>query len=409
MSEMTATRKGLSWRAATITGLAAALWLLAAWYLWRSSVPGDLSLPDLDPSNYFTAEELSKTARYERFIRIDIVLSTLATIGVLWAFSRRAPQFARNTGLGPIGAGMIVGMVILIILWAVDLPFSIALRWWEDRHDLTRGSWGEWLTDPWAELGAAVGFVMLQIAIIMGFARRFPRYWWLPVTPIFLALAFAFSLALPYLDAGRVHAPRRPDVRKAYATLQREEGTDVSLDEEKVSNLTTQANAMVEGIGPTMRVVVWDTLLDGRFSPAEIRFVLAHELGHVKHEHIYKGFGWTVLFAFPITFLLAWLTRRRGGMGDPGVLPYGFLVLTILGVLVTPIGNVISRRVEAEADWQALQTTKDPAAGRGLFQEFTRTSLQQPKPPTWAYLYFDTHPTAIQRIAMMEAWKTRSR
>jgi STE24 endopeptidase len=304
---------------------------------------------------------------------------------------------------------MIVGMVILIILWAVDLPFSIALRWWEDRHDLTRGSWGEWLTDPWAELGAAVGFVMLQIAIIMGFARRFPRYWWLPVTPIFLALAFAFSLALPYLDAGRVHAPRRPDVRKAYATLQREEGTDVSLDEEKVSNLTTQANAMVEGIGPTMRVVVWDTLLDGRFSPAEIRFVLAHELGHVKHEHIYKGFGWTVLFAFPITFLLAWLTRRRGGMGDPGVLPYGFLVLTILGVLVTPIGNVISRRVEAEADWQALQTTKDPAAGRGLFQEFTRTSLQQPKPPTWAYLYFDTHPTAIQRIAMMEAWKTRSR
>jgi Zn-dependent protease with chaperone function len=407
MSEMTATRKGLSWRAATITGLAAALWLLAAWYLWRSSVPGDLSLPDLDPSNYFTAEELSKTARYERFIRIDIVLSTLATIGVLWAFSRRAPQFARNTGLGPIGAGMIVGMIVLIILWAVDLPFSIALRWWADRHGLTEGSWGDWLFEPWAVLGVSVAFVMLQIAIIMGFARRFPRHWWLPVTPIFLALAFAFSLVLPYVDAGRVHAPERADVRQTFATLERQEDVDVPLDEEKVSDLTTQANAMVEGIGPTMRVVVWDTLLDGRFSPGEIRFVLAHELGHVKHEHIYKGLGWTVLFAFPVTFLLAWLTRRRGGMGEPGVLPYGFLVLTILGILITPIGNVISRRVEAEADWQALQTTKDPASGRGLFQEFARTSLQQPKPPTWAYIYFDTHPTAIQRIAMTEAWKQR--
>ena len=53
---MTATRNGLSWRAATITGLAAALWLVAAWLLWRSSVPGDLSLPDLDPRRYFTAE-----------------------------------------------------------------------------------------------------------------------------------------------------------------------------------------------------------------------------------------------------------------------------------------------------------------------------------------------------------------
>ena len=370
-------------------------------------MPGDLSLPELDPRRYFSADELERTARYERFIRIDIVLSTLATIGALWAFSRRAPQFARNTGLGPIGAGMIVGMIVLIILWAVNLPFSIALRWWADRHGLTEGSWAAWLTDPWAELGAAVAFVMLQIAIIMGFARRFPRHWWLPVTPIFLALAFAFSLALPYLDAGRVHAPERADVRRTFATLERQEQVDVPLDEEKVSDLTTQANAMVEGLGPTMRVVVWDTLLDGRFSPGEIRFVLAHELGHVKHEHLYKGLGWAVLFAFPITFLLARLTRPRGGMGDPGVLPYGFLVLTILGVLITPVGNVVSRRVESEADWQALQTTKDPASGRGLFQEFSRTSLGQPNPPTWAYVYFDTHPTIMQRIAMTEAWKDR--
>ena len=135
--------------------------------------------------------------------------------------------------------------------------------------------------------------------------------------------------------------------------------------------------------------------------------MLAHELGHVKHEHLYKGLGWAVLFAFPITFLLAELTRRRGGMGDPGVLPYGFLVLAVLGALVTPVGNVISRRVEAEADWEALETTKDPASGRGLFQEFSETSLGQPNPPTWAYVYFDTHPTIMQRIAMTEAWKQR--
>ena len=372
-------------------------------------MPGDLSLPDLDPRRYFTPEELAKTARYERFIRIDIVLSTLATILALWAFSRRAPQFARNTGLGPIGAGMIVGVIVLIILWAVDLPFSIALRWWADRHGLTHGSWVDWLVEPWAVLGLSVAFVMLQIAIIMGFARRFPRHWWLPVTPIFLALAFAFSIVLPYVDAGRVHAPERADVRQSFATLERQEGVDVPLDEEEVSKLTTQANAMVEGVGPTTRVVVWDTLLDGRFSLGEIRFVLAHELAHVTQEHVYKGLGWAILFAFPITYLLARLTRRRGGMGDPGVLPYGFLVLTILGVLITPVGNVISRRIEVEADWQALQATKDPASGRGLFQEFTRTSLQQPEPPTWAYIYFDTHPTAIQRIAMTEAWKTRSR
>ena len=407
MSEMTATRKGVSWRAATITVVAAALWLIAAWLLWRSTIPGDLSLPELDPRNYFSAAELERTARYERFVRIDLALSLVATIVALAIFARRAPRFARNTGLGPIGAGLIVSMVVLIILWAVDLPFSIALRWWADRHGLAKGSWVEWLVEPWATLGGSVAFVMLQIAVIMAFARRFPRYWWLPVTPIFLALAVAFSVALPYLDAGRIHEPRNPGLRQTIATLERQEGVDVPVDVEKVSDLTTQANAMVEGLGPTMRVVIWDTLLDGRFSFGEIRFVIAHELGHVKHDHLYKGLGWAVLFAFPITFLLAELTRRRGGMGDPGVLAYGFLVLAVIGALVTPVGNVISRHVEAEADWRALETTKDPASGRGLFEEFSRTSLGQPNPPTWAYIYFDTHPTIMQRIAMTEAWKDR--
>ena len=113
---------------------------------------------------------------YERFVRIDLVLSLLATIVALAIFARRAPQFARNTGLGPIGAGLIVGMVVLIILWAVDLPFSIALRWWADRHGLTEGSWADWLIEPWATLGGAVAFVMLQIAVIMALRPALPAF-----------------------------------------------------------------------------------------------------------------------------------------------------------------------------------------------------------------------------------------
>ena len=40
-------------------------------------------------------------------------------------------------------------------------------------------------------------------------------------------------------------------------------------------------------------------------------------------------------------------------------------------------------------------------------QQFADTSLQQPDPPTWSYLFFDTHPTLMQRIAMAEAWTQR--
>jgi predicted Zn-dependent protease len=53
----------------------------------------------------------------------------------------------------------------------------------------------------------------------------------------------------------------------------------------------------------------------------------------------------------------------------------------------------------------ALRTTHDPASGRGLFQKFTETSLAQPNPPTWDYLFLETHPTTMQRIAMTRAWQ----
>ena len=56
MSEMTATRNGLSSRWTTISLVLMALaWLVAAPLLWRSQVPGDLDLPNLDPRDYFSA------------------------------------------------------------------------------------------------------------------------------------------------------------------------------------------------------------------------------------------------------------------------------------------------------------------------------------------------------------------
>ena len=55
----------------------------------------------------------------------------------------------------------------------------------------------------------------------------------------------------------------------------------------------------------------------------------------------------------------------------------------------------------------ALQTARDPAAQRALFQQFTRTSLEEPDPATLDYVLFEDHPTIMQRIAMAEAWRRR--
>ena len=67
-----------------------------------------------------------------------------------------------------------------------------------------------------------------------------------------------------------------------------------------------------------------------------------------------------------------------------------------------------SRNMEAEADWVALETTRDPDAARRLWQGFARQALADPSPPTWSYLLVDTHPSMAKRVAMVDAWRERN-
>ena len=169
----------------------------------------------------------------------------------------------------------------------------------------------------------------------------------------------------------------------------------------KVSDWTDEPNAFTAGFGLSTHVVLWDTLLDGRFSRGEIDVVMAHELGHSRSRHILKGIGWYALFVFPAGLLVAAVTRRRGGLRNPANLPLAILVLTMFGLVATPFQNAVSRRYEAEADWRALVATKDPAAARRLFVRFVPTTLEEPDPPGWDYAFLENHPTIAQRLAMV--------
>src|SRR6266853_982556 len=101
---MTATRIG---RVATLA-VAALVWVLAASALWRTKVPADLHLHHLDPRAVF--------------------------------------------GAGAVNAGVITGVVVMTVLWAVSLPFGVANGWWERRHGISKESWGAIVFSPWQGL-----------------------------------------------------------------------------------------------------------------------------------------------------------------------------------------------------------------------------------------------------------------
>jgi STE24 endopeptidase len=109
-----------------------------------------------------------------------------------------------------------------------------------------------------------------------------------------------------------------------------------------------------------------------------------------------------------MAFAIALATRRRGGMYDPRAVPIAIFVAVVLQIAVGPAQDVVTRRIEAEADWVALETTRDPAAARESFRDLATTSLADPRPPTLFYVIGENHPTIMQRIAMANAWAARS-
>src|SRR5437588_854227 len=297
MSEMTATRMT---RWATLAVVAGA-WCACAWLLARTSVPS-LALRGVDAHRYFSPRSLHRAVSYTRGTEVLWLLGTAATLATLVALSRLLPKTVRSLGLGRVGSAVIVGLVVIVALWFVGLPFSFAALWCQNH------------------------------------------------------------LGLGPFDI----------------------------------------------LGPSRHVILWNTLLDGRFTRGEKDAVIAHELGHVRSRHIIKGIGWAALVVLPTLWLLALATRRRGGVGDPANLPFALLVLVVLGLLTAPFQNAISRRYESEADWRSLNATRDPASARKLFQSFERTSLENPNPPLWDYLWLEDHPTLMQRIAMAERWRERT-
>jgi STE24 endopeptidase len=393
-------------KAATLA-VAAVAWCAGAWLLSRTSVPS-LHLSGLDARRYFSAHELARARSFDRGEQGLYVLNLVAQLTALVVLMLVLPRSVRSMGLGRIASGIVAGMVLLVTLWFAGLPFSLVDLWWQHHWGLGPFDVFSWLTAQWSTLGPEAIFAMATITLLVGLAGRFRR-WWLIAAPIVVVFAAVFAFVSGWLGAAVSHPLDDPALKADVVRLERIEhvqGTPVRVED--VSSWTDQANAFTVGFGPSTHVVVWDTVLDERFSRAEQDVVIAHELGHVRSRHIIKSIGWTALIVLPTLWLLALATRRRGGVGDPANLPFVFLVLTVLALLTAPIENAVSRRYEAEADWRALNATRDPAADTSLFQEFGRSSLDEPNPPLLDYLWLENHPTIAQRIAMAQAWKARN-
>jgi STE24 endopeptidase len=171
----------------------------------------------------------------------------------------------------------------------------------------------------------------------------------------------------------------------------------------------TGANAYVNGLGHTKRVVLYDTLLK-EFSPDQVRSVVAHELGHVSHNDVPRGLLWLAIVAPAGMLVIKRLTERiapeagSGRKAGPVVLPAAALSIALVSFFLNIPGNALSRQIERSADGHALDLDRNPAAFIEVERKLAVQNVADPDPPGWLQILFGTHPKTVDRIGYALTW-----
>lgn len=401
-----------------LLGVSAALAALVIPWDW---LPGG-SLPPVDPSAGLPGDVLERIDRYrDRVVPLGLAARAVSlAVALTLALTPTGARLVRRLPGRRWWPVHLAGAVLALVLVGrlVVLPLSVLDERARRDAGLSTLGWPAWALD--VGRGVLVETVTTTVAlfVLLGLARWGRRAWWLLASLAAGGLVAAGSYAYPLLvePVFNTFTPM-PDgaLRRSLVELAAQDG--ISLDQVLVadaSRRTTALNAYVSGFGSTKRLVVYDTLLAGA-PAAQVQLVVAHELGHSSTDDVLVGTALGALGAGAgATALVLLITapgvRRRAGTDAPGSVEVVPLMLGLVAagtLLAAPLQNVVSRAVEARADVHALEMTGDASTFVQMQRRLATTNLSDPDPPPPLQVWFGTHPSTAQRVALAQGWANR--
>jgi STE24 endopeptidase len=327
-------------------------------------------------------------------------LAVSILVPALLGFTDRGRRLvARLPGRWPVQVVLAV-VVVEVAVRLATLPMAVAQQQHERDGGLTHQSWSAFALDLVENLLVDTVVVAGLVLVLVACARRWRRAW--PAVAgalagvLVLLGAFVYPIVVEPLFNSFHSLPAGP-LRTDVLALAKKEG--VAVDDVLVadaSRRTTTLNAYVSGFGSTRRVVLYDNLV--RDVPRDqVLSVVGHELAHAEHQDPLTGALIGVAAAVAGVGLLALLAPR---LRDPRSVPLVLALLAVGGFVALPVENTLSRQVETRADVAALQATHDPRAFIAVQEQLMLHSLADPTPPALSQLWFGSHPTGLERVAI---------
>jgi len=366
----------------------------------------------VDLHAYFSPEEIE---RGRRFAGPQLALGLLRSaieLGSLTAVTRRPPAIVARAWRSPVAGGAAVAALLSVTLAGPALPLRLISRRRRIAVGLDTQTWGAWALDLLK--AGAIGSVLAAGAgaAVIAATRRYPRTWWAPAAAGSVGFgALLAALAPVVLDPlfndfePLVEGQTRADVLALARAAGVRVGEVYSVD---ASRRTRAANAYVTGLGPTKRIVLYDTLLD-RYTRDEVRLVVAHELGHVRHRDVPRNVAYAAITAPAAALAVQRLSEVVSPeRGTPGILPALALSAALVSAPVGLIGNRLSRAVERRADGFALELAGAPEAFVSFERAIALQNVSDLQPPRWVSRLLSSHPPTAERIGAAVAFAQKA-
>ena len=309
--------------------------------------------------------------------------------------------------------GTLFFLGLMVARQCLDLPFS----WYrnfriEARYGFNTMSLRLWLSD--AAKGTLIALLLYGLLIVgaLWLVLTSPQAWWLWVWGFITFFSLFVMVISPYLIEPlffKFSPIEKPGLEKRIRQMAEKAGLHAGrIFKVDASRRSRHGNAYFTGLGRQKRIVLFDTLLE-QMEDHQTLAVLAHEIGHWKHRHISRRLISSALLTLGGLYLSAHLIRW-GGL--PGLLQLPsasfaaqVTILMLLAALVSfplaPLGNMLSRRHERQADRFACNLTGRPADLAEALIKLAHDNLAALHPhPLYAWFRF-SHPPIVERVTAL--------
>lgn len=277
----------------------------------------------------------------------------------------------------------------------------------EHKFNLSNQTFTGWLWENTKAMlvGLAIGLPVLLLFYYI--LLTFGTLWWLPFAIIMFIISVILAQLLPVVILPifyKVSDIDNPELKEKIKTICQGAGLQISnVFQFDMSKNTKKANAAFAGLGKTKRILLGDTLVKD-FTEDEIETVIAHEVGHYKYKHIQINLLISTITSFGLFYIISVIYSGSlnyfgfSKITDIAALPLIIMTGMVLGLIQTPLVNMLSRKFEYQADTYAVNVTGKAEIFIETLEKLNKNNLGDSDPHPFVEWYFYSHPSVKNRI-----------